>query len=137
MSRPFKRRLPGPGILRGMVRDRDVPPPSPPPPRRRRRVLVRLAAACLLLAGAGQAQAHRVQDQEQARARAGLQRKEFVPLARLLADALRRHPGYAIEVELEDDDRYEIEIMRHDGVVVELHYDARSGRLLETEIEDD
>lgn len=77
------------------------------------------------------------QDDEQARARAALQRKEFVPMAQLLADALRRHPGYAIEVELEHGDEYEIEILRHDGVVVELHYDARSGRLLKTEIEDD
>ena len=41
-----------------------------------------------------------------------------------------------IEVELEGA-RYEIEVLRADGQLIELEYDAYSGRLLRTEIEDD
>lgn len=70
------------------------------------------------------------------RARAAQARGEYVPLERILADAERREPGKIIDVEL-DDDEYEIEILRPDGVVVELEYDARDGRLLEREAEDD
>jgi uncharacterized membrane protein YkoI len=70
------------------------------------------------------------------RARAAQAKGEFVSLEQILADAERREPGTIIDVEL-DDDEYEIEILRADGVVVELEYDARDGRLLEREIEDD
>jgi uncharacterized membrane protein YkoI len=68
-------------------------------------------------------------------ARAAVARGERVPLARIVADALARHPGKVVDVELEDGE-YEIEVLRDDGVVVELEYDARSGRLLDTELED-
>lgn len=70
--------------------------------------------------------------------RARVARGEIVPLSRLTADALARHPGKVLEVELEGTRAkpvYEIEILRADGTVVELEYDARDGRLLETEIE--
>lgn len=73
---------------------------------------------------------------QQERARAAVASGEYLPLQQILADALQRHPGVVIEVEL-DDDEYEIEILRADGVVIELEYDARTGRLLEEEIEDD
>lgn len=70
-------------------------------------------------------------------ARDGVRSGEFVRLERLLADAERRYPGRVIEVELDqDDDEYEIEILMRDGRVVELTYDARSGRLLKVEIDD-
>jgi uncharacterized membrane protein YkoI len=90
-------------------------------------VLVLLSASILPLA------AQPVRDHE--RARAAQARGEFVPLERILADAERREPGTVIDVELEDAE-YEIEILRADGVVVELEYDARDGRFLESEIED-
>ena len=61
-------------------------------------------------------------------------RGEFIPLERILADAERY--GRMIDVELEGA-RYEIEVLRADGVLLELEYDAYSGRLLHTEIEDD
>lgn len=70
------------------------------------------------------------------RARDAQRRGHFVPLASILADAERREPGKLLEVEL-DDDEYELEILRADGRVVELEYDARTGRLLEREVEDD
>ncbi|MER2176626.1 MAG: PepSY domain-containing protein, partial [Stenotrophomonas maltophilia] len=44
----------------------------------------------------------------------------------------RRYPGKLIEVEL-DDGKYEIEILGPDGVVMELDYDAATGRLLKME----
>jgi uncharacterized membrane protein YkoI len=69
-------------------------------------------------------------------ARQAVERGDRVALSSLIADALKRHPGKLIEAELEDDE-YEIEILREDGVVVELEYDARTGELLETEVEDD
>ncbi|MDH1688981.1 PepSY domain-containing protein [Stenotrophomonas maltophilia] len=52
-----------------------------------------------------------------------------------MRDALKRFPGQLLEVEL-DDGVYEVEILRSDGVVVELDYDARSGKLLKTELDD-
>ena len=71
------------------------------------------------------------------RARAATARGEYVALETILADAEKRQPGRVLDVELEDDDEYEIEILRADGVVVELEYDARSGKLIELEVEDD
>jgi uncharacterized membrane protein YkoI len=50
-------------------------------------------------------------------------------------DALRRQPGQLLEVEL-DDAVYEVEILRDDGAVVELDYDARNGTLLKMELDD-
>ena len=69
-------------------------------------------------------------------ARSEVARGERVALAPLVADALRRHPGQLIEAEL-DGDEYEIEILRDDGRVVELEYEARTGKLRDIEIEDD
>lgn len=70
-------------------------------------------------------------------ARDGVQRGAFVRLETLLADAERRYPGRVIEVEFDDeDDEYEIEILMADGRVAELTYDARTGRLLDSEIDD-
>lgn len=61
-----------------------------------------------------------------------------VRLETLLADAERRYPGRVIEVEFDDDDdEYEIEILLEDGRVAELVYDARTGQLLDEEIDDD
>lgn len=67
--------------------------------------------------------------------REAVRKGRFVPLEHVLADALRRQPGTLVEVELEGDE-YEIEILGSDGVVMELEYDAASGRLLKIEVED-
>lgn len=71
------------------------------------------------------------------RARHASRRGEYVSLQVILADAEQRQPGRVLDVELDDDDEYEIEILRADGVVVELEYDAKTGRLLDIDIEDD
>jgi hypothetical protein len=65
-------------------------------------------------------------DRDHERVRAAVARGEMVPLAQVLADAQRRHPGTVLEVELEDDE-YEVQILGDDGVIRELEYDARTG----------
>ena len=69
------------------------------------------------------------------RVREAVARGEMIPLETILADAQRRHPGQVLEVEL-DDGEYEIEILGADGVVRELEYDARTGELLDVEVDD-
>jgi uncharacterized membrane protein YkoI len=72
------------------------------------------------------------------RARDARSSGQYVSLQTILYDAEVREPGRIIEVELdEEDDEYEIEILRSDGIVVELEYDARTGELLDRDIEDD
>ena len=75
------------------------------------------------------------QDPVQQDARQAVQQGRYLPLEDVVRDALRRHPGKLLEVEL-DEGVYEIEILRSDGVVVELDYDARNGKLLKTELDD-
>lgn len=69
------------------------------------------------------------------RVREAVARGEMVPLSVILADAQRRHPGTVLDVEL-DDDEYEIEILGANGVIMELEYDARTGALLDAEVDD-
>ena len=73
---------------------------------------------------------------DQDRARAAVLRGQFVPLEDILADAQRHQPGKVVEVDLEGDE-YEVEILRPDGRVVELEYDARTGTLRGQELEED
>ncbi|KRG62030.1 lipoprotein [Stenotrophomonas humi] len=98
------------------------------------RILMTFACLLLLMAGAPLAVAHG-QDAAQQTARQALKQGRYVPLENIVRDALQRHPGKLLEVEL-DDGVYEVEILRADGVVIELDYDARSGALLKTELDD-
>lgn len=89
----------------------------------------------LLLAGQAVA-AHNTDQPEMRSLRAS---GTIVPLAQLVDDAQRRHPGRVIEAELKHRDdgyRYEIEILDESGVVRELIYDAASGRLLDERTDD-
>ena len=88
----------------------------------------------ILLATAAPA-AGSAQDPSQQTARRAVEQGRYSPLENVVRDALRRHPGKLLEVEL-DDGVYEVEILRADGVVVELDYDARNGTLLKTELDD-
>ena len=74
-------------------------------------------------------------DPAQQTARRAVQQGRYVPLESVVRDALRRHPGTLLEVEL-DDGVYEVEVLRGDGAVVELDYDARNGKLLKTEVDE-
>ncbi len=69
------------------------------------------------------------------RVRAAVARGEYVPLAGIIGDALARHPGRLLEVELENDE-YELEILGADGRILEFEYDARTGVLREIEVEE-
>ena len=71
---------------------------------------------------------------QQQAAREAVRAGRIVPLQQVVADALRRYPGTLIEVEL-DEDEYEVEILGPDGVVMELEYDARTGRLKKMEVD--
>lgn len=73
-------------------------------------------------------------------ARRAVERGELLPLTRILSAMERDFPGRVLEVELDEDDGryfYEIEVLLEDGRVIELTYDGKTGKLLETEIEDD
>ena len=93
-----------------------------------------LLAIVMLLFASPSADAQAVSRRDHERAQAARARGEFIPLERILAEAERY--GRMIEVELEGA-RYEIEVLGPDGVLRELEFDAYSGRLLETEIEED
>jgi len=69
---------------------------------------------------------------QQQAVRQAVEQGRYVALKSVVQDALRRYPGQLLEVEL-DDGRYEIEILGANGVVMELDYDATSGRLLKME----
>lgn len=68
------------------------------------------------------------------------QRGVILPLEQFIEQALSHHPGARLlEAELEEKhDRYvyEIELLTTQGVVRELKFDARDGRLLEDEEDD-
>ncbi len=69
---------------------------------------------------------------QQQKVRQAVHEGRIVPLERVLSDALRRYPGTLIEVEL-DDGNYEIEILGDNGVVMELEYEAATGRFRKIE----
>lgn len=62
-----------------------------------------------------------------------------LPLQRFIDDAQERFPGRLLEVELEWDDGryvYELEIVTRSGIVLELEYDAVTGKLLDVDEDD-
>jgi len=98
--------------------------------------LGRAALAALLLALVPSAPALDVDQDEALRLR---QSGEVLSFHAILRQADERYPGARLlEAELDDDDGeliYEIELLTRDGVVRELEIDARSGRLLEDEVD--
>ena len=98
--------------------------------------LGRAALAALLLALVPLAPALDVDQDEALRLR---QSGEVMSFQAILREAEQRYPGARLlEAELDDDDGeliYEIELLTRDGVVRELEIDARSGRLLEDEVD--
>ncbi len=72
-------------------------------------------------------------DDDHDRARRALQAGEILPLHVLLETVAREHPGQVLEVELEREDGtwlYELKLLRGDGALLKLEFDARSGTLL-------
>ena len=99
----------------------------------RRAALV--TAAYLALSGLLVPVALAVDDEDVRRAREAVSSGAYVPLETLIADALRRRPGQVVNVDLEEDE-YEIEVLDEYGVVWELEYDARTGRMTDMERDD-
>lgn len=96
---------------------------------------VRILTTILLLLGLGAA-VLRADDDDQAQARRARAAGEIVALETILAAVEAEFRGQVVEVELEREDggwEYEIELLAADGRIVELTYDASSGRLLEVE----
>lgn len=101
------------------------------------RVLLGEAAlAALSLAWATSALALNVDQDEALRLR---QSGEILSFQTILRQADEHYPGARLlEAELEADHGeliYEIELLTHDGVVRELEIDARTGRVLEDEVD--
>lgn len=64
---------------------------------------------------------------------------EILPLERIVERAREQHPGRVLETELEDKRGryvYEVELLDESGSVWEMKFDARTGALLEQELED-
>ncbi len=97
-----------------------------------------LLALLLLMPGAhagGERERDRERDHERdhERARAAVQAGQVLPLATLLQQLQRSHPGQVLEVELERDDGrwiYEIKLLQGGGQLLKLELDAATGQVL-------
>jgi uncharacterized membrane protein YkoI len=99
--------------------------------QRRWRVLVGAGLLCALSVAVADRRDH---DD----ARALREQGAIIPLEEVLRAATAQHPGRVVEVELERKGGayvYEIELLDAAGEVWKLEYDARSGTLLEAEVE--
>lgn len=100
---------------------------------------VMLVMACGVSASAGTSKSKEIQRAAEAQViRSAVERREIVPLPRILALAQKHVPGEIVKVELEHDDgrlHYEIKILSSTGRVREVKLDARTAALMK--IEDD
>ncbi|KPV40375.1 hypothetical protein AN478_09480 [Thiohalorhabdus denitrificans] len=68
------------------------------------------------------------------------EQEDVLPFERILAEARKRHPdARLVEVELKREDGrhlYEVELIDAGGTFRELYFDARTGELLSSEIEE-
>ncbi len=105
---------------------------------RRSRSKPLLALAGLLLFAASPALAdkdgYRDEDRAERHERAAERRRhgELLPLAEILKKLHVRFPGKVLEIEFEDDDPpiYEFYVLQPSGRVVEVEFDARTGRFV-------
>lgn len=92
---------------------------------------LRTVLGLVLLLGLGGVRAGDSHDHD--RARQALESGEVLPLRTILERVERDYPGQVMEVELEREDarwRYEIKLLRSDGTLVKLMFDARDGKRL-------
>lgn len=112
-----------------------------------RRIRPFLVLAVALGLGWGSAQAGRQpgnRDWEDAdhsydRARRASERGEILSLTEIYARAAARSPGRVLEAELESEHGrwvYELKVLDPAGRLREVHLDARSGAILESEVDD-
>ena len=93
-----------------------------------RRIRIALTVAVLLAGGAA---VRADEDDDHERVRAARAASAILPLAELLARVGAEHPGAEVlEVELEEEHGrlvYKIKLLRPDGLLAELLYDATTG----------
>jgi hypothetical protein len=99
------------------------------------RGLGRLGAVVLtlLLGAAAHASGDGDRGRDHERARAAVQAGQVLPLATLLLQVQRSHPGQVLEVELERDDGrwvYELKLLHSGGRLLKLELDAATGQVL-------
>ena len=102
----------------------------------RRRALARAGVLCAAVA---LAPAFADSRHDHDRARAALQSGEVMPLAALLEQVQRSHPGQVLELELEHEDGrwvYEIKLLANDGQLLKLDVDARTAQVLKVKRKD-
>ncbi len=95
-------------------------------------------AVALILPSAVDGQQGTMPDFEMAQG--AVERGEILPLAEILRQLDREHPGTVVEVELEHADGtdvYEVELITPDGRLIEVDMDAATGTILQVEEEDD
>ncbi|MCG3201497.1 MAG: hypothetical protein NFCOHLIN_01367 [Gammaproteobacteria bacterium] len=105
------------------------------------RLVIAIAATTMLAALAvGMPAAEDRPEREHDRAMRLVRQGRVLPLEEIVARASKDAPGQLIEAELDEENGryvYELEVAdRATGRVTELRYDARSGELLATEIDD-
>lgn len=100
-------------------------------------VLPLLAALTVVgLATGAHAGDHQDKARELAAIRAAVERRELLPLPRILALAQARVPGDVVKTELESKRGiliYEVKILTRNGAVQEVKLDARTGHILRAE----
>lgn len=102
-----------------------------------------LLATGLLSTGPGSVHDDRRAAEHEEREHAAVRRYagpgDILSLEEILQNARQLHAGRVLEIELEDSDGgpvYEVEILDAGGEVREMKFDARSGELVEEELED-
>ena len=83
---------------------------------------------------------HRDRHESAELARRGAESGEFLPLAKIVATVRERYPGEIVETELESDGSrpyYELHILLQGGRLIEVKVDARDGRYMALEPDDD
>ena len=104
---------------------------------------VALAVAVTGLAHADKEHAdkdHESRHEDAERASRGAETGEFVPLAQIVAAVRALHQGEIVETEFESRHGmpyYEFHILKSDGHVIEIKVDARTGRYLTMQDDDD
>jgi uncharacterized membrane protein YkoI len=81
----------------------------------------------------GDRERERDRERDHERARAAVQAGQVLPLATLLQQLQRSHPGQVLEVELERDDGrwiYELKLLQGGGQILKLELDAATGQVL-------
>lgn len=100
---------------------------------------MKYAILSLILFSASIAAAQEIAEPDYELALDAVQDGEILPLADILADLKKTHPGEVVEVELEYDlgtRVYEIELITPEGLLIEVDLDAATGKILEVEEDD-